>query len=171
MKKYLAWILAPLIAMAVAWLLLGDNEEQRILDRLEQIRALTEVRDQETPLTRLATAKQLSNLFSAQTHYDLTTLGHGTTSIDSREELAQRILAGRSKLLSLELGLLAPTVRIDGDRATVGITGTALGATHDGVGQFMDVHRIEVELIKADGDWLVSGGRHIRDERAAFRNE
>ena len=171
MKKYLAWILAPVIAMAVAWLLLDDNEEHRILDRLEQIRALAEVRGQEAPLTRLATAKQLSALFSVQTHYDLTTLDHGTTSIDSREELAQRILAGRSKLLSLELGLLAPEVRIDGDRATVGITGTALGATHDGEGQFMDVHRIEVDLIKADGDWLVSGGRHIRDERTDFRNE
>jgi hypothetical protein len=32
----------------------------------------------------------------------------------------------------------------------------------------MDVHRVEIDLVRTDGDWLVSGGRHIRDERAAF---
>jgi len=59
-------------------------------------------------------------------------------------------------------------VKIDGDRATVGVTGTASGATHDGQGKFQDVHRIEVDLVRTEGDWLVSGGRHIRDERATF---
>lgn len=168
MKKSFAWIPALVVVAAAAWLLLGNGEEQRILDRLEQIRALTEVRDRENALTRLGRAKQLSTLFSAQTRYDLTTLGHGITEINSREELAQRIAAGRSKMASLELGLLAPQVQIDGDHATVGITGTALGATHGGDGQFMDVHRVEIELVREDGDWLVRGARHIRDERAAF---
>ncbi len=74
MKKTYAWILAPVIAATVAWLLLGDNEEQKVLDRLEQIRSLAEVRDQENPLTRLGRAKQLGTLFSAQTRYDLTTV-------------------------------------------------------------------------------------------------
>ncbi|MGB5259453.1 MAG: nuclear transport factor 2 family protein [Gammaproteobacteria bacterium] len=171
MKKIYAWILVAVAAAALIRVLLGDSEEQRMLDQLEQIRVLAEVRDQENPLTRLGRAKQLSTLFTAQTRYDLTTLGHGITVINSRDELAQRILAGRSKLVTLELGLLAPEVQIDGDRAIVVITGTALGATHGGEGQFMDVHRIEIELVEEDGDWLVSGGRHIRDERAAFTNE
>ncbi|NNJ94325.1 MAG: SnoaL-like domain-containing protein [Halobacteria archaeon] len=171
MKKNYAWILAPVIVAVVAWLLLVDNEEQKVLDRLEQIRSLAEVRDQENPLSRLGRAKQIGTLFSAQTRYDLTTLGHGVTTIGTREELTRRIAAGRSKLVSLELGLLAPDVQVDGDRARVNITGTALGAMHGGEGRFMDVHRIEIELVRADGDWLVSGGRHIRDERAAFSDE
>jgi hypothetical protein len=62
-------------------------------------------------------------------------------------------------------------VRIDDNHATVRVTGTALGATRHGEGQFMDVHRVEIELVRQDGDWLVSGGRHIRDERAAFSSE
>ena len=171
MKKSILWILVPVAIAALAWLLTSDSEEQRILDRLEQIRVLAEVGDQENPLTALARAKQLGSLFSTTTRYDLGTLGHGVTEINSRKELTQRILAGRSKLLSLELGLLAPRVRIDGDHATVGITGTALGATHDGQGKFMDVHRIEIDLVRKEGDWLVSGGRHIRDERAALSGE
>jgi len=168
MKKSILWILLPLAVAALAWLLTGDSEEQRILDRLEQIRVLAEVGEQENTLAGVARAKQLGSLFSTTTRYDLGTLGHGVTEINSRKELTQRILAGRSKLLSLELGLLAPQVEIDGNHATVGVTGTALGATHDGEGKFMDVHRIEIDLVRTDGDWLVSGGRHIRDERAAF---
>ena len=88
--------------------------------------------------------------------------------IDSREELTRHIVAVRGKLLSLEVSLLAPRVEIEGDRATVVVTGTGLGATRHGKGQFMDVHTVEIGLVRTDGEWLVSGGRHIRDERAAF---
>jgi len=171
MKKSLGWLLALSAVAAIAWLVLGGSEEQRILDKLEQVRVLAEVREPENALVQLERARQLSELFSTQTRYDLTTLGHGITQIDSRAVLTERIVAGRSRLVSLELTLLAPTVAIDGDRATVGVTGTALGATRDGEGQFMDVHRVEIGLVREDGDWLVSGARHIRDERAAFGSE
>lgn len=170
-KKRVIRLAAGFVAAAGIWLLLRPGEEQRILDRLEQVRALAEVRDQESTLAQLNRARQLSALFGTRTRYDLTTLGHGITEIDSREELAQRIAAGRSKLASLELDLLAPVVQIEGDRATVGVTGTALGATRGGEGQFMDVHRVEIEFVRQDGDWLVSGGRHVRDERAASDSE
>ena len=168
MKKSILFILVPVAVVVLALFLTGDSEEQRILDRLEQIRELAEVGEQESPLVGVARAKQLGNLFSTTTRYDLSTLGYGITEINSRKELTQRIIAGRSQLLSLELALLVPQVVIDGDHATVGITGTALGATHHGQGKFMDVHRVEIDLVRTDGDWLVSGGRHIRDERAAF---
>jgi len=170
-KKAWVWLAVVLLVAAGGWLLLSASEEQRILDRLEQIRALAEVREQESALAQLNRARQLSALFTPQTRYDLTTLGHGITEIASREELARRIVAGRSKLVSLELTLLAPVVTITAEHATVGVTGTALGATRGGEGQFMDVHRVEIELVRQDGDWLLSGGRHIRDERAAFGSE
>jgi hypothetical protein len=168
MKKSYLWMAAPVIAALLAWLLLGSNEEQRILDRLEQIRSLSEVSEPEDTVTGLGKARRLGMLFTPQTRYDLTTLGHGITHIGSRDELVQKIVAGRNRLVSLELALLAPQVSIDGEYATVEFTGTALGATRGGEGQFMDVHRVAIELVRQDGDWLVSGGHHIRDERAAF---
>ncbi len=171
MKRILGGLLALTAAAAIAWLVLGKSEEQRVLDRLEQVRALAEVQEPESALAQLNRARQLSKLFSTQTRYDLTTLGHGITQIDSREALAERIVAGRGTLVSLELSLLAPAVEINGDRATVDVTGTALGATRGGDGQFMDVHRVEIGFAREDGDWLVSGARHIRDERAAFGSE
>ena len=168
MKKYLVWLLAAVLVATIIWILQGSDEQREILERLEQIRALAEVDEQETSLTRVSRAKQISSLFTPQTHYDLTTLELGVTVLTTRDELAQRIVAGRSKLQSLQLELLAPVVLVDGDHATVSLTGTAVGATPHGEGQFMDVHRVEIELVRTDGDWLVSGGRHIRDERAAF---
>ena len=168
MKKNLVWLLAAALVVSTIWILHGSDEEREILEQLEQIRVLAEVHEQETPLTRLSRAKQISSLFTPQTRYDLTTLELGVTVLATRDELVQRIVAGRGKLQSLQLELLAPAVDIDGDHATVGLTGTAIGATPHGEGQFMDVHRIEIELVRTDGDWLVRGGRHIRDERAAF---
>ncbi|MGB5541367.1 MAG: nuclear transport factor 2 family protein [Gammaproteobacteria bacterium] len=167
-KKIQLWLPALVLAAGGAWLLMRDSEEQRILDLLDQVRDLAEVRDPENAVTQIGRARQLGSLFTPSTRYDLTTLHYGITEIDSREELTRRIAAARSRLLSLELSLLAPDVIIDGDRATVSVTGTALGATRGGDGQFMDVHRVEIFLVRQDGDWLVSGGRHIRDERAAF---
>lgn len=139
--------------------------------RLETVRALAEIREPENALTALHRARRLGALFTPQSRYDLTTLDYGITEIGSREELIRRIAAARGRLTSLELTLLAPTVRIEGDTATVGITGTALGTTRNGDGRFMDVHRVEIELSRDNGAWLLRGGRHIRDERAAFRDE
>jgi hypothetical protein len=167
----LPWLL-PVVAVAfAAWLLLRDSEEQRILERLEKIRELAEIRAQESTLDRIGRARQLSALFTPVSSYDLTTLDLGVTEISGRDELTRQIAAVRGRLASLELTLLAPAVRIEGDRAAVEITGTALGATHGGVGQFMDVHRVEIGLVREHGEWLVSGGRHIRDEREAFSSE
>jgi hypothetical protein len=162
------WLLLCLAA-AGTWLFLHDSEEQRILDRVEEIRALAAIREPENTLNRVSRARQLGARFTPSTRYDLSTLDHGVIEIASREELVRRIAAARSRLTALELTLLAPVVRIDGDRATVTVTGTALGATREGEGSFMDVHRVEIALTRRDGEWLVSGGRHIRDERAALR--
>ncbi|MEZ5541787.1 MAG: nuclear transport factor 2 family protein [Pseudomonadota bacterium] len=160
----------PLLALvqAAAWLLLRDSEQQRVLERLEQVRALASFDAPESALAQLNRARRLGAMFTAQTRYDLTTLDYGVTEIASREELIRRIAAARSRLSALELTLLAPVVQIEGDRATVELTGTALGTRRDGDGRFMDVHRVEIALVRQDGAWLVSGGRHLRDERTAF---
>lgn len=171
MHKALAWLLPVLTVAVVIWLMSGNSEEQRILDRLEQIRALAEVRDQEQPVAQLNRARQLGARFTPRTRYDLTTLGLGVTEIDSRETLTQRIAAARARLASLELEPVTTAVQVDGDRATVGVIGMAQGAVRGDEGRFMDVHRVEIELVRQDGDWLVSGGRHVRDERAAFDSE
>ena len=168
MNKQLVWPLAAVLVVALVWFLDGGDEERAIQARLEQIRVLAEITGPETPLSLLRRAKEISALLAPETRYDLTNLDHGITTLGSRDELIQHIVAIGSKLKSLQLELLAPVIRIDGDQAIVTLTGTALGATHHGEGQFLEVHRVEIDLMRTDDEWLVRGGRHIRDERNPF---
>jgi len=77
----------------------------------------------------------------------------------------QRIARIRARLASLELELEDMQVSIEGNTASVLLRGTGLGAIRGDDDQFLEIHSIEVLLEKLDNTWLVTGGRHIRNER------
>jgi hypothetical protein len=164
LKRYVLIALTGLAVLAV-YLVLRTSEEDKVIALLEQVRALAEVRDTESGIEQLAKARDIGALFREATRFDLTNLGHGITEINDRNELVRRITSGRSRLVSLELGMQDPRVTISGDRARVEIQGQALGTIRGEQGQFLDIHRVEVTLEKTDGDWLISGGRHLQDLR------
>ncbi len=164
LKRYVIIALAGLLVL-VAYLVLRTSEEDRVLDLLEQMRVLAEVRETESAIAQLATARNIGALFAETTRFDLTSLGHGVTEITDRNELVRRISSSRGRLVSLEIGVQDLRVRIEGDRARVELQGQALGAIRGEQGRFLDIHRVEVTLEKIDGDWLVTGGRHLQDLR------
>lgn len=164
LKRYALSALAVL-AVLVAYLSLRPGEEDHILALLEQARSLAEVRDTESGIEQLAKARAIGALFQETTRFDLTSLGHGITEVNDRNELVRRISSGRARLVSLELGIQDPRVTISGDRARVEIQGQALGTIRGEQGRFLDIHRVEVTLEKTDGDWLITGGRHLQDLR------
>jgi hypothetical protein len=164
LKRYTLIALAGL-AVLVVYLALRPGEEDRILALLEQARALAEVRDTESGIEQLAKARDIGALFRETTRFDLTNLGHGITEINDRNELVRRITSGRARLVSLELDIQDPRVEISGNRARVEVQGQALGSIRGEQGRFLDIHRVEVTLEKTDGDWRITGGRHLQDLR------
>ena len=164
MKHYGYFVLAA-IAGLVVFLVLRDSEAEKVLQQLETIRALAEVSAPESALEQAGKARRIGETFSEQTRYDLTNYGHGIVDIHSRKELVGKILRGRAMLDSLELAIDDPRVHIDGGQARIELQGSANGSRRDAEGQFLDIHRVEVFLEKDQDNWLITGARHIRDER------
>ncbi len=165
LSRYWLFALAGLAALIAVPLFL-DSEEEKILAQLERIRGLGEITAAESGVQALTRTRSIARHFTDQTVYDLTSAGYGIIEIPGRQELEQKILSGRNRITALELGLDEPLVAIEGNTARVELRGTALGSIRGEQGQFLDIHTIEVRLRKEDGDWLVSGARHLRDERA-----
>lgn len=159
-------LFAVLTALGV-FLFLQPDDEDKILARLETLRALAEVQGPETAIDQIARARQISRYFSDRTVYDLRNAGYAVIEVDGQQDLVQRILKIRAALTSLELTMQEPAVRIDGQLATVELAGGARGTTRHAGQPFLEMHDIEILLEKSGDDWRVSGARHIRDLRAA----
>ena len=152
------------LAALVLWLL-QPGEEDRILQRLERLRALAEVSAPESPIEQLAQAAEIGDFFSDRTVFDLTHAGLGRIKIDSREELVQRVIRGRARLAMLELALQEARVRVEDDTAEAVLTGSGLGQMKGEQDRFLEIHTVAVRLRKEADDWIITGATHLRDER------
>jgi hypothetical protein len=164
LNRYTLSALGVLIVLASLFLL-HTNEEDRILQRLEQLRALSEIASPESGVEQLTKASQIGQSFSERTVFDLTRAGHGTIVIDSRDELVRRIIRGRARLVMLELALRDAQVRIEDDTAEVVLTGSGLGQIKGEQDRFLEIHTVAVRLRKEADDWVITGATHLRDER------
>jgi len=164
LNRYTLSALVVLIVLASLFLL-HTNEKDRILQRLEQLRALTEIASPESGVEQLTKASQIGQYFSERTVFDLTRAGHGTIVIDSRDELVRRIIRGRARLVMLELALQDAQVRIEDDTAEVVLTGSGLGQIKGEQDRFLEIHTVAVRLRKEADDWVITGATHLRDER------
>lgn len=163
-KRYLLIGLTAVAALAALFLLHG-SEEDRILERLEDLRELAGIHAPESSVELLVKSRLLGEFFTETTFYDLSSDGQHRYEVPSRQELVQHIARIRAKLASLELELQDMQVSIEGDTARVLCRGTGLGSIRGEDGQFLESHSIEIRLEKLDDSWMVAGGRHIRNER------
>ena len=154
-----------IVAVLAGIFLLRTGDEEVIRARLEELRTLAEIRTPESGIEPLGRARQLAGFFSEKTAYDFTSLGHGIREFPSHAELTRTIARIRMKLASLELALQDIQVHIEGDTARVRLRGTGLGTIRGEDGPFLEIHTAEIFLEKHDDTWLISGARHIRDER------
>lgn len=163
-KPYRYLLVATLITLA-AFLYLRESEEEKILAMLAQIRGLAEINELESGLIQASRAREIAQFFAEHTIFDFTNAGYRIYEIGARQELTQKILKGRAALSLLELGLQNPKISINTNAAKVEAIGSALGSVRNQEGQFLERHQIEVLLKKQESGWIVTGARHIRNER------
>jgi hypothetical protein len=96
-KRY-GLILSGGLAVLVALLYFHTSEEEQILEQLEALRTLAEMRSPEGGLAQIARAKQMGGFFREQTYFELTSAGHRNIEIPDRQELVRRITRGRARL-------------------------------------------------------------------------
>jgi len=164
LNRYTLSALGVLIVLASLYLL-HTNEKDRILQRLEQLRALSEIASPESGVEQLTKASQIGQYFSERTVFDLSNAGHGTIVIDSRDELVRSIIRVRARLVMLELAIQDTQVSIEGDTAEVVLTGSGLGQIKGEQDRFLEIHTVAVRLRKEADDWVITGATHLRDER------
>ncbi|UCC55257.1 MAG: hypothetical protein JSU75_07705 [Gammaproteobacteria bacterium] len=162
--RYWLIVLAGVLALSALPLFL-DSEEQKILNQLERLRGLAEVSAPLSNIQQLTRTREIAGYFREHTVYDLSNAGYGITEIHSRPELEQKILGAFNRISSLEVSLEEAVVHIEDDTARVTVRGSALGSLRGEEGRFLDIHLVDVLFTKEDDGWLVSGIRHLRDER------
>jgi len=165
-NRYTLIALLCLVVLA-GLLLLRSGDEDAILAQLQLLREQAGITAPESGIEQLAKANSLASLFSEATVFDLTSAGYGMTAIATRQELVRQIIALRSRLSSLELDLQEAQVHIDGDMARVQGTASGLGSVTGQQGQFLEIHSGLITLARENGDWLITGAMHQRDERQA----
>lgn len=164
LNRYPLAVLGVMFILSVLFLL-HTSEEDRILDRLDTLRGLVEITAPETGIEPLARARRIGRFFTEQTRFDLRNAGYGIIETGSRDELVRRIIQGRARLAALEITLQDARVNIEDDRAVVRLLGSGLGTIKGEQEPFLEIHTVDVTLQKEAGAWLVTGARHVRDER------
>ena len=163
-NRYSLTGLAGLLVVAALWLM-HTSDEEVILARLQLLREQAGITEPESGIEQLARANSIAEFFSEATVFDLTAAGYGTTAIATRQDLVRLVITLRSRLSSLELDLQEARVTIEGDSAEVLVTGSGLGSVTGQQGQFLEIHSGVITLGRENGDWLISGATHLRDER------
>jgi len=164
LNRYSLLIFGLLLALAALWLLQPD-EEERILARLERLRAASEISAPEGGIELLARAAEIGDFFDEHTVFDLSHAGHGRIEIGSRDELVQRIIRIRARLARLELALRDARVSLGDDTAEVVLTGSGLGQMKGEPDPFLEIHTVAISLRRVADDWIVTGATQLRDER------
>ena len=154
-----------LLAFAAMYFLTRAPEEERILAVIESARSLGEIKGKEHPVERLERSKKLVDYFTEKLSFEFVFDGEHRIEIRSSEELRQRVLAGSSYFRSLELSFEKVGIEIDADMAEVEAKVGALGDIAGAEGQFFDLHLVKITLQKCDGEWKISGMKHIKNLR------
>lgn len=164
MKTCWLKILAALLVVLLAISYLHNSEKEKILARLEEIRRLSEINESENGITQVRKAQQISQHFNIPGYFDLTHAGLRLYEIENQQVLIKQILRGRAAFSMLRADLQNPLVSVDENTARVEITATATGSTRNQDDAFIEIHRVEILLVKPQEDWLISTVRHLYNE-------
>ena len=170
-------ILSILVGATLCYLLFfsGNSDEEQLLSILENARKSASIEATAGPFEAAARIKQSKNVFCEQLVFDLSEAGYKDFSINSRQQLKDKLLQLQAALRSLELTLSNVEIEL-GQNATatatfeLAVLGKLRESNEEESGQFFDLHRIQVEFQKLKSKnskraWCISSAKHLENLR------
>lgn len=140
-----------------------DSSEKQIRQLFDKGCALAAIAGPEPLVQRLEKAKELSALFRDEVQIRAELFGEERT-VSNKDEFRQKVIAGRAALSALELKVEDYKFDIKGDRASVELSFSILGAMPGAQGKFFEQHRLRVGLIET-GNWQIESIEHLANLR------
>ena len=133
---------------------------------LDWVRAHAEVSKGEQPLERLSSANEIVSHFDSEIAFDFPLYEEEPLVVVNRGDLRQKIIAARTYLSSLEINLAdVQPISISSAQALIELTVSALGSSSDIEGQFFEQHRVQLEMTKRSGKWIILKVKHLKNLR------
>lgn len=142
------------------------SEADQIRNLLLEVKKMAEVKGaSQHPIEQAGTAKKLASYAADTLHVQSLSEEFDPIVVKGRENLKQKILAGRSKLSKLEIELNSISISLKDDTALAAFELSVLGALTGEEGDFLEMHEVKLELIKEDSRWKLHRAIHIRNLR------
>ena len=164
MKRFAIIIALVLTFFFYRWVT-GPSEEEVVASRLDELASLLEIKNKEEPLERIALANNIATMFTNSVYLELEFEENRVSETKGRNEIRQKTIALRKMLNYLEVAFTDKEISVEGESALAIVTGSALGSMPDIEGQFLEIHRVELELVYEMGSWKISRARHLKSLR------
>jgi len=148
---------AGLLWLTVA---LWPSPQKEVRKRLHQLAVLASVGASEGDLARLATARELSNLFATNAVVRVDIQGGPRGQLSGRDEIFQAALGARLTIGPLHVEFIDVEVQLSGDRQTATVEATGK-ATQPGV---RDVfwQELKFHFTLRDSGWVIESVETVR---------
>ena len=155
----LIWLAVVVAAGVWLWTVFFPGPEKVIRQRLAEIARLASFNSNENPLAALGGAQKLAGFCSPDLHVKLAAPVNAEHTFESREEIAQSVLAARAAFggaLKIEFVDVLVTLAPDKQSAEADLTARIQS------GGDLNVQEIKFTLKKVDGQWLVTRAETVR---------
>lgn len=165
MKKFktILLVIAFLFALHFIRKTFFANERDVILERLDRIVELVNIKPNDGPLTGATKVNELIGMLSPGIEVAFVSERTGRKTFGGKDQIRQAFLGLSAKVPVLSVNHLGPRVTITGDRAEVITIGTAKGSRPSGSGTFDETLEVKLVFVKQGGEWLLDAGENTEE--------
>lgn len=145
------------------WHYFFPGPEVLIRKQLAQLALAASIRPNEAPLTKLAKAQRLAELFARDAQVNVEVPGRADQTFSGREEIQQAALGARALLNTLHVTFVDVNVTLATNKHSAV---THLTATADLPGERLpEVEELEIGLTNLDNAWLINRVQTVKTLR------
>lgn len=158
MKKYLLTGITVLALLFLLWP--GTSDEELIRKIFEDVKTNGSFEGEIHPIERIAQAKETTKNVIDTIVITVVTTERDRVVVKNKKELQQKIIAARTHLAQLAVGLFDIRVELSGDTAKVFGIARGMGRSNGREDYFLEEHKVEIDLFKEDGEWKIVSAKN-----------